>query len=164
LIDQSKAAPFAEGRETRERNMTQTLLVGVDGSEGSRRAAEFAATRAKLTGARLVIAFVIEWSPYTIYTHEELETRHRDREDEIRRAQTRILDPLASSLGSKGVEAETLVRHGHASRVLVDLAEELNTVQIYIGRRGHETLKELLFGSTVSNLVQASPVPVTVVP
>jgi nucleotide-binding universal stress UspA family protein len=144
--------------------MSDTFLVGVDGSVGSRRAAEFATARAKLAGARLVIVCVIEWSPFTIYTHEELETRHNEREAEIARARTQVLEPLVASVRGQGVEVETMVRHGHASRVLIDLSAELQACQIFVGRLGRSSLAELLFGSTTSNLVQASPVPVTVVP
>ena len=144
--------------------MNDTVLVGVDGSDASRRAAEFAVARARLTGARVVMACVIEWSPYTIYTHEELEARHEERGAEIERARVRVLDPLIGSLQRDGVEVETLVRHGHASRVLIDLSQELGACQIFVGRLGQSTLMERLFGSTVTNLVQVSPVPVTVVP
>ena len=112
--------------------MSDTLLVGIDGSTASHRAAAFAVGGARLSdGARVVLACVIEWSPFTIYTHEEL---------------------------------ETVARHGHASRVLVDLSRELGDCQIVVGRLGQTTLLERLFGSTVTNLVQVSPVPVTVVP
>ena len=144
--------------------MNDTVLVGVDGSDASRRAAEFAVARARLNGARVVMACVIEWSPYTIYTHEELEARHEERGAEIERARARVLDPLLGSLQGEGVEVETLVRHGHASRVLIDLSQELGACQIFVGRLGQSTLMERLFGSTVTNLVQVSPVPVTVVP
>ena len=144
--------------------MNDTVLVGVDGSDASRRAAEFAVARARLTGARVVMACVIEWSPYTIYTHEELEVRHEERGAEIERARARVLDPLVGSLRRDGVEVETLVRHGHASRVLIDLIQELGACQLFVGRLGQSTLMERLFGSTVTNLVQVSPVPVTVVP
>ncbi len=144
--------------------MNDTVLVGVDGSDASRRAAEFAVARARLNGARVVMACVIEWSPYTIYTHEELEARHEERGAEIERARARVLDPLIGSLRRDGVEVEALVRHGHASRVLIDLSQELGACQIFVGRLGQSTLMERLFGSTVTNLVQVSPVPVTVVP
>ena len=144
--------------------MADTLLVGVDGSEGGRRAVDFALARAKLIGARMVLVCVIEWSPFTIYTHEEVEARHKEREAEIERARTQVLDPLLAALRREGVEVEAMVRHGHASRVLIELAQECGACQIFVGRLGHATLMERLFGSTVTNLVQASPVPVTVVP
>ncbi len=145
--------------------MSDTLLVGIDGSEASHRAAEYAVARARLiSGARVVLVCAIEWSPFTIYTHEELETRHKDREAEIERARTQVLEPLLGSLRRDGLEVETVVRHGHASRVLIDVGQELGACQIFVGRLGQTTLLERLFGSTVTNLVQVSPVPVTVVP
>jgi len=144
--------------------MTDTMLVGVDGSESSRRAVEFAATRARAGRARLVAAYVIEWSPYTFNTPEENEQRHKRREEEIERARTQVLDPLVATLRSSGLEVEGVVRHGHAAQVLSDLARELDAAQIFIGRRGISAIAAMLFGSVAGSLVQVSPVPVTVVP
>ena len=144
--------------------MTDAMLVGIDGSDGSRRAAEFAAARAKLSGARLIVAYVIEWSPYTFNTPEENEERHKRREEEIERAHTQLLDPMVETLKGTGIDVEGVVRHGHAAQVLTGLAKEYNVVQVFIGRLGHSTLKSLLFGSVASHLVQTCSVPVTVVP
>lgn len=144
--------------------MTDTILVGVDNSECGRRAADFAAARAKAGKARLVVAHVIEWSPYTFNTPEENEQRHKRREEEIERAQTQVLDPLVAALESSGVEVEGVVKHGHAAQVLCDLAGETGATQIFIGRRGLSKLAAMLFGSVAGSLVQISPVPVTVVP
>lgn len=144
--------------------MTETLLVGVDGSAGGARAVEFAAKRAKEREVRLILAYVIEWSPYTFNTPEENEQRHKRREEEISRAETGVLEPLVASLTKAGVKAEGVVRHGHAAEVLSDLAGEYKASQIIIGRRGLSKFKALLFGSVAGNLVQVSPVPVTVIP
>lgn len=144
--------------------MTDTLLVGVDGSDGGRRAADFAAARVKTGNARLVVAYVIEWSPYTFNTPEENEMRHKRREEEIERAKAQVLDPLVAALKSTGVQVEGLVRHGHAAEVLCDLARETGASQIFIGRRGLSKLQALLFGSVAGSLVQISQVPVTVIP
>jgi len=144
--------------------MTDTLLVGIDGSEGGRRAANFAASRAQASNAGLVVAYVIEWSPYTFNTPEENEKRHKRREEEIERAQTQVLDPLVASLQSAGIDVEGMVRHGHAAQVLTDIAQETGASQIFIGRRGLSKMQVLLFGSVAGTLVQISTVPVTVVP
>lgn len=144
--------------------MTDTLLVGIDGSEESQRAASFAAARAKAGKARLVVAYVIEWSPYTFNTPEENEMRHKRREEEIEKAQTQVLDPVVASIKSSGIEVEGMVRHGHPAQVLGELAGETGACQIFIGRRGLSKLTALLFGSVAGTLVQISPVPVTVVP
>ena len=144
--------------------MTETVLVGIDGSAGAARAVDFAAKRAKDSGARVVVAYVIEWSPYTFNTPEENEVRHKRREEEISRAETEVLGPVVAALGKAGMNAEGVVRHGHAAEVLSGLAGEYKASQIVIGRRGLSKLKALLFGSVAGTLVQVSPVPVTVIP
>ena len=144
--------------------MTDTFLLGVDGSKGSLRAAEFAADRAKQMDARLLVAFVIEWSPYTFNTAEENALRHKRFEGEIKSATEKILNPMLEKLRESGVEVEGVVRHGNIAEVMIRLVEEHNAVAMFIGRLGTTRLKSMLFGSVTSNLVQMSPVPVVVVP
>ena len=144
--------------------MSETLLIGVDGSESSHRAVEHAAAHARAAGARVVAAYVIEWSPFTFNTPEENEQRHQRREEELARAHSQVLDPLVARLAAGGLAAEGVVRHGHAAEVLAGLAGELGASQIYVGRRGQSRLTSLLFGSVAGALVQVAPVPVTVVP
>lgn len=144
--------------------MTNTFLVAVDGSAGSLRAVEYAAGIAKASKAKLILAYVIEWSPYSFHTPEELAERHKRREEEIERAQSTVLDPVLKSVKDKGVDAETVVKHGHPSETLADLAKDRNADQIFIGRKGESRMASLLFGSVAGSLVQTSPVPVTVVP
>lgn len=144
--------------------MTNTFLVAVDGSSGSDKAVSFAAERAKLGGANVIVAYVIEWSPYSFNTPEENATRHKRREEELDRANSQIVDPIASQLRDSGLTVETAVRHGHPANTLIDLAEQHDVAQIFIGRQGASGLREMMFGSVASNLMQGSPVPVTVVP
>ena len=140
------------------------FLVGIDDSDCSRRALEFARQRAVTMNARLVVVYVIEWSPYTFNTPEENEQRHKRREEEISLAQSSVLDPALAALKQAGIEAQGIVRHGNVADVLDGLAVEYNAVQIVVGRVGASGLKTLIFGSVTSKLVQVSTVPVTVVP
>ncbi len=144
--------------------MTNSFLLAVDGSSGSSRAVEFALERAKRGKAKIIVAHVIEWSPYSFNTPEENAERHQRREEELERAQISIIDPIARQLSDAGIEATTVVRHGHPADTLNELAGEHEVAQVFIGRRGDSNLKTLLFGSVASNLVQTSSVPVTVVP
>jgi nucleotide-binding universal stress UspA family protein len=143
--------------------MSVTFLVGVDGSEGAQRAAAFAAERARNEGARLLLVCVVEWSPFDTLTPDEQAGRHVEREKEIAHAEAEVLKPIRESLG-KGLEVESLVRHGHVAEVLCELAQERGVAQIFSGRLGRGRFKSLLFGSVAGSLVQVSPVPVTVVP
>ncbi len=144
--------------------MTQVLLVGTDCSECSHRAVDYAVKWARLANLHLYVVHVIQWSPFTFNTPQELEERHKRREEELVRAHSQIIDPIVADLRSKGVDAEGVVRHGHPAETLSALANELDATNIIIGRKGESLIKTKLFGSVASTLVQISDHPVTVVP
>ncbi len=144
--------------------MKNVVLLAVDGSEGSDRALTHAMNRAKTGGAKVVVAYVIEWSPYSFNTPEENAERHNRRESEIVRANSGVVVPALAKLAEAGIEAEGIVRHGKPAETLCAIAEECEAAQIVIGRRGQNGVKAMIFGSVVGNLVQAAPVPVVVVP
>ena len=144
--------------------MSNVLLVGIDGSEPGVRAAEFAANVAHAKGADLLIAYVIEWSPYSFNTPEENEIRHKRREEEIETASSKLLTPLLNRLKSENIEIEGLVLHGHPAKTLNYIAKKRGASQIFVGRTGGSGITKLLFGSVASNLVQTAKIPVTVVP
>lgn len=144
--------------------MSNNILVAIDGSDGSKRALNVAIDAAKTTSSKIILAYVIDWSPYSFHTPEELEERHHRRESEIQRAQESVLNPQADELTKQGIESESIVRHGKVAHVLNDLSDEMNASQIFIGRQGESGLKSIIFGSVTAALVQSSSVPVTVVP
>lgn len=145
--------------------MTPVYLVGVDGSDFSDRAITYASERARASGGRVLVAHVIEWSPYTFSTPQENEERHKRREEELGRAHAEIVDPIVTRLREQGLEAEGLIRHGHVADTLLQLAQEHAATCIIVGRSGGSSpLRAKIFGSVASNLVQASDRPVSVVP
>jgi nucleotide-binding universal stress UspA family protein len=144
--------------------MSKKILVALDGSDGSKRALAAAVDYARLTSANLVLSYVIEWSPYSFHTPQELEERHKRRESEIQRAHDSVLTPEVAALEAAGIKAETLVHHGKIAETLLELAAEHGISQIFIGRRGESRMHAMIFGSVTAALVQASTVPVTVVP
>ncbi len=143
--------------------MTDTYLVGFDGTDQARRAVDYAAARAKLSGAHVCVVLVIEWSPYSFHTPEELAERHKRREEELDRAQA-MVQPVVDELKGAGVDASSEVRHGNAGDLLCQIAGEKSATQIIIGRTGDSGLAQRLLGGLVLTLAQAAPVPVTIVP
>ena len=144
--------------------MKNIFLLAVDGSPGSDKAIDFVINRAKQGAVKVIVAYVIEWSPYSFNTPEENEQRHKRREEELERATSSILEPVVVKLKKLGLDVEMVVRHGNPAQTIVDLAVHYDAAQIFIGRTGESGLKTLLFGSVVANLVQTSTIPVTVVP
>ena len=144
--------------------MTPVYLVGVDCSNCGSRALEYAVEQAKANNGKVLIAHIIEWSKFSFSTPQENEERHKRREEELDRAHSQIIDPLLAQLSEQSVEAEGLVRHGHAAETLSTLARERDVTCLVVGRKGSSKLKAQIFGSVASNLVQIADRPVTVVP
>jgi len=144
--------------------MSSKILVALDGSDGGKRALAAAVEHARLTNSALVLTYVIDWSPYSFHTPQELEERHQRRESEIQRANEMVLQPEMVALESSGVSAESVVRHGKIAETLLELTDEFNISQIYIGRLGESRVHSMIFGSVTAALIQSALVPVTVVP
>lgn len=140
------------------------VLVGVDRSEASRRAVEFAAERARLLGRDLLLVHVIPWSPFSFTTPTENEHRHTQREIEITAATEQVIEPLGQVIIDAGVKVRTLVRHGDPVDTIIELASREQCDQIVLGRTGDSSVRQKIFGSYPAQLVQEAPVPVTVVP
>jgi len=144
--------------------MTDTILIGIDGSKAGEHAVNFAVSQAKSDNTSLVLAYVVEWSPYTFNTPEENEQRHLRRKEEIKTARERVLNPILTSLESQNIKALGVVRHGQVADVLLLIAKEQDAGQIVVGRVGHSGIKSLLFGSVAAKLIQLAHIPVTIVP
>ncbi|MCC9623869.1 universal stress protein [Thalassospira sp. MA62] len=141
----------------------QPLLVGFDGTDAAQRAVEFAAKRAAAEGGAVHLVFVLEWSPYSFLSTQELEERHQRRTEELSRAET-TLKPALEALSKQKIPVTSEVRYGHSGELICEIAKKINASQIILGRKGGSALGARLLGSLPLTLVQASPVPVTVVP
>lgn len=144
--------------------MNNLLLVGIDCSDCADRALEYAADWAASIRCPLIVAHVIQWSPFGFTTPQENEERHRRREAELDRAHREVVDPVVNRLRERGLEAKGVIRHGHPAETLCDVAEELGASHIIIGKTGSSRIRAQLFGSVANSLVQISKQPVTVVP
>lgn len=141
-----------------------TIVVGVDNSDASTRAVEFAVQRAQHNDWRLVLVHVIPWSPFSFQTNSENEHRAREKQREIVAANEQVLTPMAAIADEGGVPHLEIVRHGKPSESVLDISEENGAVHIIVGRTGDSGLRDAIFGSVASRLVQQAKVPVTVVP
>ncbi|MCP3688643.1 MAG: universal stress protein [Gammaproteobacteria bacterium] len=144
--------------------MAEIYVVGVDGSEGSVRTAQYAVDHAAKTNAVVKIIHILEWSPYTFLTNEELAERHKRRKDELERAKTAILDLVVTKINEQGVSIEEEVRYGHISEQMQQYCDEVGASHMYVGRHGGGSISTRIFGSVPGALVQISNIPVTVVP
>lgn len=139
-------------------------VVCYDGSPASRRAADFAIERAEAAGASVVIVHVLEWSPYSFLTPEEIEERHKRRTQELERAEKAIIAPLKEKISQRNVAVESVIRYGHIADTVGKVAQEVGASQIFVGRNGASGIAARVFGSVAGSLAQSAPVPCTIVP
>lgn len=144
--------------------MTNKFLVGYDGSQASERAVDFAVEQANECGASLLVVHVLEWSPYSFLTPDELEERHRRKKAEVERAEKALMEPLAARLKDAGCKIETQIRYGRCADVLIEVAEKEKVTQVFFGRQGESGLASRVFGSVAGSLAQSASVPCTIVP
>ncbi len=144
--------------------MSIKYVVACDGSPASERALAFAIEHAKGDGGSVLIAHVLEWSPYSFLTPDELDERHKRRGEELARAKTALIDPMLASVSAEGVEIDSVIKYGHVAETLSDIATEAGATQLVIGRTGESSLKTRVFGSVAGTLAQIVTVPCTIVP
>jgi nucleotide-binding universal stress UspA family protein len=141
-----------------------TILVGIDGSEGSKRALEWAAEEAQLRSVRLrvVHAYRTEWVYYPEYAAVRTIVSTTDLENEAKL----LMDNAISELGerTKGVDVVTeVVNDANAAHALLERIEP-ETTMVVIGSRGLGGFGGLLLGSVSQKVAHHAEVPVVIVP
>ncbi len=136
------------------------FVVGYDGTD--QHPVDFAVDRAAKENARLLIVHVLEWSPYTFLTTQELAERHKAREQEQARADEAVMKPILEKVRRAGATADGVVRYGHVADSLCSVAKENSAAMVIVGRSS--TLSERMFGSTASGVAQCATVPAVIVP
>ena len=138
-----------------------TIVVGVDGSEGGAAALEFAAGEAAFRGARLRI--VSAWQvPVTAYgdfappVDPAIWDAFRGRAEQVANDALAAAKTLQPSL-----EAEARAEQGHPADVLLE--QGADATLIVVGRRGLGGFKSLLLGSVSQQIVQHAVCPVVIV-
>lgn len=132
------------------------ILVGVDGSENSLRAAEMAADLAKRYGAQVSLIFVIGGTDYTMLEGKEVWT------DQVSRIGDVELKKAEGMMVSAGVRYTRDLDFGHPVKKLLERAKEHDMV--VLGAHGKGAMKGLFMGSVSGRVSQDCPVPIMIVP
>ena len=134
------------------------VIVGVDGSDQSMDALQFAATEARLRQVplRVVHAFTIpvtgSWTAGAVVDPEPFERNARH-----------LVDGALTAVGSdlEGIEVEPIVEVGGAVTAILERSS--NDDLVVVGSRGRGGFKGLLLGSVSQQVVLHAPCPVVVV-
>lgn len=145
--------------------MSYDVVVGVDTSDASRRAVQFACKlqSSDLVGPMLLV-HVVPWSPFSFNTPQENEQRHAQRKAEVQAALEQVLQPMQQVAEEAGGSADIRVRHGDPVEVIEDIARTESARLLIVGRTGDTGIRQRLFGGLPAHLVQSCGIPVVVVP
>lgn len=140
-----------------------TIVVGVDGSEGSLEALRWATDEARLRGAKLVA--VHAWSaPYApaMPGIGEPAALPVDR-TVVQQAADEALEASLREAGvpPEGIELERAVVEDSPAYALLDRAEDADL--LVVGSRGHGRIAGALLGSISQQVAQHAPCPVVIV-
>ncbi len=140
--------------------MSNQIVVGIDGSDHSRRVLQFAVEEARRRDDRLLVVHAYTVPVYWGVPEFGAIVPPQPPEESIAEAE-QLLDRVLVDLPDD-VEVERLVTQGPASAVLLEAAEAADL--LIVGSRGHGGFVGLLLGSTSHQVVTHAPCPIVVVP
>lgn len=138
-----------------------TVVVGIDTSQNSRAALEWAAEEARLRGAVLRVGHSWIMQPYRLP-----EAYEHDMAEESRKAAREFLDGATEELRRRhpGVRVESEVLEEAPIDGLLRMAAADGVSMVVTGRRGLNPFLSFLLGSVSESVVAHSPVPAVLVP
>ncbi|NES28530.1 universal stress protein [Micromonospora terminaliae] len=151
---EARPLPFERGTDG-----PRVVLVGVDGSRTSLRAASYAAGLARRQGAGLVVVFVSSPSPYTAIMSGVVAGAVQQTQDELA---AELREECRRGAEELGLPVTFLCRRGDAYAELAKAADEQRADLVVVGsseQAGHK-----LVGSVATRLVRTGRWPVVVVP
>jgi nucleotide-binding universal stress UspA family protein len=141
----------------------KAVVVGVDGSETSRTAAEHGVAVARHWKAKLYLVTVVR-PPEGWWGIGGAPPPPEALSAALAEGQAQVLNELESHLDLEGVDYQTVEELGDPSGRLMAVAEANEAGLIVIGRRGAGIAERVMLGSVADRLCHQSPVPVLVVP
>jgi nucleotide-binding universal stress UspA family protein len=136
------------------------IVVGVDGSEGARRALEFAASEARRKQAhlRIVSAWHVPTMAYAGGVAPPIDP------EGFREGAEKVAQEAAAKAAEAAgdVEVETIVEEGQPADVLLEAARDAEL--LVVGSRGLGGFRGLLLGSVSQQCAHHASCPVVIVP
>ena len=145
--------------------MQSVIVVGLDGSLESRRAALWTARQASLTSSRVIVVHAIDspvYAGYGQFTQGWIPPGLTDAQRNSIRAE--VHDCWAEPLAKASVDFDVVIGEGPPAAVIREIADNEHADLIVVGRRGRGGFAELIMGSTSHQLTHHAARPLAVIP
>ncbi|MGG0717228.1 universal stress protein [Robertmurraya massiliosenegalensis] len=138
--------------------MYKKVLLAVDGSEHSLRAANEAVKIASLgNDSQVELVYVADFGK------SKSEVLHAQGQEELDYSRRNRLHPIEELMKTNQIKYETKILHGEPGPALVEYAKKEKADLLVIGSRGLNTLQEMVLGSVSHKVVKRANCPVLVV-
>ena len=134
------------------------ILVPVDGSEYSRRAAAYAAEIAEIVDGKVMLMHCHKSFPVVLG-----EPYFQNAINKIIKQAEVLLEPFRKILQDAGVDYSERILEGPAAKAICETAKIEKTDMIVMGSRGRNDLEGLLLGSCTHRVLKTAPCPVLVI-
>ncbi|MEE3953613.1 universal stress protein [Peribacillus frigoritolerans] len=138
--------------------MYKKILLAVDGSENSLRAAKEA-----VKFASLVNECVIEAVYIVDFTKAKSQVLHAQGKEELELSRRKKIQPVEELLKSNKLTYEMKILHGEPGPTIVDYANNEKFDLVIIGSRGLNSLQEMVLGSVSHKVVKRVKCPVLII-
>ncbi len=136
--------------------MSSGIIVGYDGSDGSKAALRAALDVAKAYGDKVTIAFGYDVNP--------MAGEVKDYAEALRELAHKRVEEAAGIAAAVDGDVDAVLVEQSPAKALVELADERDARLIVVGTHGESPLHGALIGSTPHKLLHISRRPVLVVP
>ncbi len=136
----------------------KNLLVPVDGSDYSIRAAKYAAELANLMGGEIVLMHCHKSFPVVLR-----EPHFQNAINKINEKSNKLIEPYRKLFQETGTSFIERILEGPAAKAICEVAKLEKLDMIVIGSRGRNKLEGLLLGSCTHRVLSMAPCPVLVI-
>lgn len=138
-------------------NSNYRIVVGVDGSEGGRRALRWAVREAASRGGTVQAISAWRWDTYDLPPHASTSPA-----EERARAEDILNSEIESITERRGVSIASEAVEGRAAEVLSEAAKDADL--LVVGSHGHSRMLHTVLGSVSEECVRRATCPVVVLP
>lgn len=138
----------------------RTILLPVDGSENSNRAAKRAIELSRDADTKLLVVTayppIVSGNVKSFFSAEEIQSYYQEEGQ-------KALAPAKSLLDAEGVAYDTEVLVGPVAQTIADYAKKKQVDTIIMGTRGLGTVGGMLLGSVTTKVLSLVDIPVLLV-
>ncbi len=145
------------------------ILVPIDGSKASRKAAEQAISIAKQFGSVVKLVTVVnlpseeKYAFFGVNVQNAFYANRKEMLKELINQESKMLSSIIRTLDYADVKLDKLVLEGVAYEQILKLSKEENFDLIVMGRRGFSNIERFFIGSVTQRVISDAHCPVLVV-